>query len=153
MMGNHSSLAPKNGIAGPFLLNEAANEARRQMAEWADQQATLSTDYLVDADGHRMYRTASLQPWAIPLLLAMKLTGRKYTMYRAANLKYIHANINHQVYAIPINIIDSNPHIRDLATSAPVTLLVGWYFQLSGDVLISPEIDYLVLETRLEENR
>ncbi|KAJ5389781.1 uncharacterized protein N7496_000849 [Penicillium cataractarum] len=153
MMGNYSLPAPRNGIASPFLLNEAANDARRQLAVWADQQATLSTDYLVDNDGHRMYRTERLQPWATPLLLAMNLTGHTYTMYRAANLKFIHADINHPVYAIPINIIHSNPHIRDLATNAPVTLLVGWYFKLSGDVLISPEIDYLVLETRLEENR
>lgn len=62
-----------------------------------------------------------------------------------------YANTNHQIYAIPIHVIDRSPNIRDLATNTPVIRLVGWYFRLSKDVLITPEIDYLVVETRLGE--
>jgi hypothetical protein len=75
-MGIYSSPAPACALDGPILLTQAANEARQKLASWAQEQAVLSNDYMIDEDGHRIYRTASVQPWVEPLLREMELVVR-----------------------------------------------------------------------------
>lgn len=75
-MGIHSLSAPACAVDGPILLTQAGNEARQKLALWAQDQAFPSKDYMIDEDGHRVYRTASVQPWVEPLLREMKLVVR-----------------------------------------------------------------------------
>jgi hypothetical protein len=72
-------------------------------------------------------------------------------MRRASALQFIHVRANHQTYAIPIQVIDGIPNIHDVYTNAPIKLRVGYYFRLSGKVLVTPEADYLVVERKLGE--
>lgn len=64
-------------------------------------------------------------------------------MHRESGTRLIY--VNHPTYAIPINVITGVPRIIDLASNVE-TLLVGYFFTLSEDVIIHPQADYLVVE-------
>lgn len=68
-------------------------------------------------------------------------------MYRRSVIRLI--PVDWESYAIPINVIADIPKIQDLSGNIE-TLLVGYYFILSTDVIIYPEADYLVVERELE---
>ncbi|KAJ5900238.1 uncharacterized protein N7473_004308 [Penicillium subrubescens] len=143
MMGQYSSPGPVRGVNGPFLLTSAADTARQQLAAWARDDATSSNDYYVNGQGDRTYRNTSLEPLVEPLLHELNLAGCKYTMYRAEDVRLV--PVTHPTYAIPINVIAGMPKIQDL-THNIVTLLLGYYYTLCTDVIISPKVDYLVVE-------
>lgn len=64
-------------------------------------------------------------------------------MHRAEDVRLV--PVNHQTYAIPINVIADMPKIQDLARNI-MTLLVGYYYTLCTDAIIYPKVDYLVVE-------
>ncbi|KAJ5461040.1 uncharacterized protein N7458_002592 [Penicillium daleae] len=141
--GQYRSPATIRGVEGPFLLTKVAEEARQRLATWASDHAVPSKDYFVDEQGDRTYKIESLKPLVEPLLREMNLAEWKYTMHRESDIRLI--PVNHPTYAIPINVITGVPQIKDLASNV-VTLLVGYFFTLSEDVLILPQADYLVVK-------
>jgi hypothetical protein len=58
-------------------------------------------------------------------------------------------SVDHRTYAIPVSVIANRPEIRDLARNI-MTLLVGYFYTLSTDAIISPKVDYLVVEGKSE---
>jgi hypothetical protein len=64
-------------------------------------------------------------------------------MHRSEDARLI--SVDHRAYVIPINVIANRPEIRDLARNI-MTLLVGYFYTLSTDAIISPKVDYLVVE-------
>lgn len=71
-------------------------------------------------------------------------------MHRAEDVRLI--TVNHQAYAIPINVVANIPKVRDLDRNN-MTLLVGYFYILSTDSVISSKLDYLVVQSGPEASQ